>query len=444
METFKSFDGLTSVTSSIYNYTHKKDKKENFLIDKSYVPRGSGSSPRLISAYNQGKCISISPNDCNQKLGIDVNEKLISVCPSSTFAEINKYAFGFGLELPVVPGLQDITIGAGIATCVHGKNQFMYDFGSQIISFEILSFKNELIFCSDKINSEIFHLTIGGLGSTGLILNVVLKLKSIISTLIHRNKQRVIDSNDFLDFYNDSDSNLIGMFGWHDLHTTKKKFGGGFGYKDYLIPGEEILYSQSNTTIEKQNAELPLKILSLGKYLFGYLFNKVYVVKENLKPNESKFNAYTGAQSSKGLYWNILRSNGFFEIQFIVPNANYLEFMEYVRFSIKKYNATTSVCISKPSKGERGYFRFRGDGVNLDMTALKSKANFNFLNDINLRAISFGAIPNISKCSILQKSQIELLYGDQGSKFYSDYYKIFGEEPPKWFLNNGFYDSKNL
>jgi hypothetical protein len=78
------------------------------------------------------------------------------------------------------------------------------------------------------------------------------------------------------------------------------------------------------------------------------------------------------------------------------------------------------------------------------MTALKSKANFNFLNDINLRAISFGAIPNISKCSILQKSQIELLYGDQGSKFYSDYYKIFGEEPPKWFLNNGFYDSKNL
>lgn len=444
METFKSFDGLTSVNSNIYNYTDKKKGRVNFLIDKSYVPRGTGSSPRLISAYDNGKCISISPIDEDQTFEIDLNEKIISVSAISSFAEINKYAFGFGLELPVVPGLQDITIGAGIATCVHGKNQFMYDFGSQIISFEILSFKNELIFCSEKINSEIFNLTIGGLGSTGLIINAVLKLKNISSTLINRKREGVNDSNEFLNFYNDSDSNLIGMFGWHDLHTTKKKFGGGFGYKDYLIPGEEILYNQYNTTIEKQNDELPLKILSLGKYLFGSLFNKVYVLKENLKPNWSKFNVYTGAQTSKGLYWNILRSNGFFEIQFIVPNANYLEFMEYVRFSIKKYNATTSVCISKPSKGEKGYFRFRGDGVNIDMTTLKSKANFNFSNDINLKAISFDAIPNISKCSILQKSQIERLYGDQALKFYSDYQKVFGDEPPKWFLNNGLYDGKNL
>jgi hypothetical protein len=188
---------------------------------------------------------------------------------------------------------------------------------------------------------------------------------------------------------------------------------------------------------------MPLKILSLGKYLFGAVFNKVYVLKENLKSNESKFNYYTGAQSAKGLYWNILRSIGFFEIQFIVPNANYLEFMEYVRFSLKKFNATTSVCISKPSKGEKRYFRFRGDGINIDMTALKSKPNFDFFNDLNFRAINFGAIPNISKCSILQKKQIEHLYGEQGLKFYSDYKNVFGEYPPKWFLNNGFYDFKN-
>jgi hypothetical protein len=408
MEIIKSFDGLTSVNTNIYNYKDKDKGQGNLLIDKSYVPRGRGSSPRLISAYEKGKSISVSPFDENLKFEIDVNEKLISVSAISSFAEINKYAFGFGLELPVVPGLQDITIGAGIATCVHGKNQFMYDFGSQIISFEIFSFKNELIFCSEKINSEIFNLTIGGLGSTGLIINAVLKLKKISSTLIHRKKLGVIDSNEFLNFYNDSDSNLIGMFGWHDLHTTKKKFGGGFGYKDYLIPGEEILYNQSNITIDKENVAVPLKILSLGKYLFGSVFNKVYVLKENLKSNESKFNYYTGAQSAKGLYWNILRSNGFFEIQFIVPNANYLEFMEYVRFSLKKFNATTSVCISKPSKGEKGYFRFRGDGINIDMTALKSKPNFDFFNDLNFRAINFGAIPNIGKCSILQKNRLSI------------------------------------
>ena len=84
--------------------------------------------------------------------------------------------------------------------------------------------------------------------------------------------------------------------------------------------------------------------------------------------------------------------------------------------------------------------------VNIDIIALKSKANFNFSNDINLKAMSFGAVSNFSKCSILHKSQIERLYGYQALKFYSDYQKIFGEEPLKWFLNinNGLYDVKNL
>jgi|688.fasta_scaffold684876_1 hypothetical protein len=41
------------------------------------------------------------------------------------------------------------------------------------------------------------------------------------------------------------------------------------------------------------------------------------------------------------------------------------------------------------------------------------------------------------------KKQIEHLYGEQGLKFFSDYKKVFGEYPPKWFLNNGFYDFKN-
>ena len=43
---------------------------------------------------------------------------------------------------------------------------------------------NEIITCSKKTNSQLYKATVGGMGLTGLILDVNIKLRKIKSTII--------------------------------------------------------------------------------------------------------------------------------------------------------------------------------------------------------------------------------------------------------------------
>ena len=76
-----------------------------------------------------------------------------------------------------------------IATNVHGKNHHKFGgFGKFVISFKILNNKNKLILCSRKKNNKIFSYTIGGMGLTGVIYSLKIKLKKIVSDVFYEEK----------------------------------------------------------------------------------------------------------------------------------------------------------------------------------------------------------------------------------------------------------------
>jgi hypothetical protein len=430
MNTYSSFDGTYKAKSKVINFI------DGTKISKNLVPRGNGLSPRLLSVENNG--ISITVKKDFPLMEFDTLENTVKVHACYTFADINKEAFKYGLELPVI-GYSSIQIGSGIAGCIHGKNHFLYDFGQQVLTIEILLYDNNIVECSLLKNKEIFNLTLGGLGSTGLILSAVIKLKKITSTSIQRSRIRLNSSADFIKEYTDTDnSNLNGIFGWHNLHPVVNNFDSGYVYKDNYI--NEDKFMPESYPVKPAHTYNPSKIYTNGGILFGKLFNTVYFLKELVGKNKSIFNAYSEAIASKNLYWSIMRRNGFIETQFLVPYAYYIPFIKQIQILLKKYNATTSVCISKPASGFKKYLRFTGNGINIDITGIYNKNNYLFFNELNLLSHKYDAIPNILKCSILDKSTIEKNFGNEFHLFFEDYRNIFNSEPPIWFLKNGFLD----
>ncbi|SMH49552.1 FAD/FMN-containing dehydrogenase [Rathayibacter oskolensis] len=85
-----------------------------------------------------------------------------------------------GWMLPVTPGTRNVTLAGAIANDVHGKNHASAGtIGRHLVSFTLLRSDGSSSRCTPTENVELFEATIGGLGLTGLIVEVELTLKRV-------------------------------------------------------------------------------------------------------------------------------------------------------------------------------------------------------------------------------------------------------------------------
>jgi decaprenylphospho-beta-D-ribofuranose 2-oxidase len=93
-----------------------------------------------------------------------------------------------GWFLAVSPGTWKSTVGGCVACDVHGKNHHVAgSFSSHVISFRLMLADGRVVECSRTDQPELFWATAGGLGLTGVILDVSLQLQRIeTSSLVVR------------------------------------------------------------------------------------------------------------------------------------------------------------------------------------------------------------------------------------------------------------------
>jgi FAD/FMN-containing dehydrogenase len=85
-----------------------------------------------------------------------------------------------GWMLAVTPGTQMVTVGGAIANDVHGKNHHGFgSFGDHVLSIKLMRTDGALIQCGPQQRPDWFAATIGGLGLTGVMVEVEIQLKPI-------------------------------------------------------------------------------------------------------------------------------------------------------------------------------------------------------------------------------------------------------------------------
>jgi L-gulonolactone oxidase len=81
------------------------------------------------------------------------------------------------------PGTRFVTLGGAIANDVHGKNHhFAGTFGCGVLGFTLLRSDRGVVEVTPETEPELFAATIGGLGLTGIILDVTISMAAIPST----------------------------------------------------------------------------------------------------------------------------------------------------------------------------------------------------------------------------------------------------------------------
>lgn len=147
------------------------------------LARGAGLSYN-DSCFNQDGLI-IETQRLNHLMEFDHQSGIVLCQAGVTFKDL--FSLNSQFIPPVIPGTLNVTLGGAIAHDVHGKNNHRAgSLGNHIVWFDLLV-KNNLIRCSPEDHYELFKATIGGLGLTGVITRIALKLKKASSNVIVTN-----------------------------------------------------------------------------------------------------------------------------------------------------------------------------------------------------------------------------------------------------------------
>jgi FAD/FMN-containing dehydrogenase len=137
-----------------------------------------------------------------------------------------------GWFLPVLPGTQFVTAGGAVANDIHGKNHHLRGtFGRHVEAFGLLRSDRDALRCAEDENRDLFRATIGGLGITGVITWIELRLMPIGGNAIEVTNRRFASLAEFFALSHALDASHEYAVAWIDCLAR----GGASGRGVYTI-----------------------------------------------------------------------------------------------------------------------------------------------------------------------------------------------------------------
>lgn len=160
------------------------------------LARGLGRSYGDVCLNTDGRLLITDRLDRIQWL--DVEAGVVRAEAGISLDRLLRVIVPRGLFLPVTPGTKFVTLGGAVANDVHGKNhETAGTFGSHVLRLGLVRSTGEALTLSRDENAALFAATIGGLGLTGFIAWVELRLVPIRSALLETETLAVRDLDDF-------------------------------------------------------------------------------------------------------------------------------------------------------------------------------------------------------------------------------------------------------
>lgn len=161
--------------------TSEKGLAEEWRSLAPRISRGLGRSYGDASMPVAGG-FALAGLSLSRLLDFDETTGVLEAEAGVSLAEIIEVFLPRGWFPAVVPGTKFVTLGGAVAADIHGKNHHADGtFGAHVIAFDLLLPDGRQIKCSTAENSDIFRATIGGMGLTGHILRVSLRLRRVPS-----------------------------------------------------------------------------------------------------------------------------------------------------------------------------------------------------------------------------------------------------------------------
>lgn len=277
------------------------------------LPHGKGRSYGDVCLIDGG--VSVDTTGLDKLISFDNESGVLSCESGCTIGQLLGVVVPQGWFLPVTPGTKYVTVGGAVANDVHGKNHHCSGtFGGHVLGMEIWRSCGDVYAVGPE--DPLFQATIGGIGLTGLILNVTFQCIPIESASIEKQSIQLRGIEEFFEVSEESDSHYNYTVAWIDCLAPHHALGRGQFYRGNHARNGQLDYkSKKRLSIP---FELPFSTINTASIRS---FNSLYRSRQRsrIKESISDFDAFF-YPLDRVVNWNRLYGrSGLFQFQCVTP-----------------------------------------------------------------------------------------------------------------------------
>ena len=192
---------------------------------RTLIAHGAGRSYGDAALNTGGAAVLTGRLD--RILSFDAATGLLVAEPGVTFADLLAVFLPRGFIAPVSPGTAFVTLGGALANDVHGKNHHIAgSIGEHVPWFDLLLPDGTVLRVSEDSDPALFRATLGGIGLTGIITAVCLKLVPVPSNALAVRRSRIANLDEFLAGF-EAAAAATWSVGWIDALASGAALGRG-------------------------------------------------------------------------------------------------------------------------------------------------------------------------------------------------------------------------
>lgn len=282
--------------------------------DAHFIARGLG---RSYGDSAMGDTV-ISTRWLDHILAFDRQTGILCCSPGVNLAQLLEVFVPEGWFLPVTPGTKFVTVGGAIASDVHGKNHHVSGcFCDHVASFDVLVGEGAIVHCSRTEHSDLFYATCGGMGLTGIILSVELRLKPVKSAFIEQTTYKADNLAHVLELF-EAQAGSTYSVAWIDCISDGRNLG-----RSLLMTGEHSDHGGLRFKAPS-GIGLPFEMPSVLLNRFSVkTFNTLYYhrVHSRQEKRHVYYVPFFYPLDSISEWNRMYGKNGFTQYQFVIPKA---------------------------------------------------------------------------------------------------------------------------
>jgi FAD/FMN-containing dehydrogenase len=304
---------------------------------------------------------------------------------------------------PVTPGTKFVTVGACVACDVHGKNHHRDgSFGNFVERITLLTADGRRVECGPACERELFLATVGGMGLTGLIVEVVLQLRRIETPWVVLETQGMGSLEVMLEGLRLSAARWPYTVGWIDCLARGSAVGRGL-----LMRGRHATAAEAGARRPRSGLRLRVPFDApewLLNPLFMRSFNRLYAWKHGrtLRRHVVSYDRFFYPLDAIADWNRLYGPRGFLQYQCVVPRAAGSRPLSAMLERLSVSGAASFLAVIKDcGPASEAYLSFPLEGTTLALDLpYRGEVTESLLHDLDAIVIEHGGRVYLAKDAV--------------------------------------------
>jgi decaprenylphospho-beta-D-ribofuranose 2-oxidase len=346
----------------------------------------------------------------------DREQALVHASAGTSLHDLIRFLLPHGYFVPVTPGTRYVTLGGAVAADVHGKNHHRVgSIGSHVTSLDLVGGDAQRRTVGPEHDPDLFWATVGGMGLTGVITDVSLRVIPVESGFMTVRTERLADLDTAMLRMREADREATYSVAWIDTMARGARLGRSVLTTGEHTPRSALRGNARNHPLSAPGSprvSAPPVPSSLVTTTTARLFNEAWFRKAPRERRDEQQDVASYFHPLDGVArWNRLYGrSGLVQYQFVVPDNAETSLPELVELIARAGQPSFLAVLKRFGPGNPGLLSFPMEGWTLALDVPAGPEVGALLDDLDARVVDAGGRVYLAKDSRMSAATCAAMY----------------------------------